>query len=102
MARVRYFAEKTAENSEKNHKKQDLGTWKPDGQLGECGFSIIKTNIFGGNVTKLGEIPYMALLGYKEPSGKIGYLCGGSVINKWYILTAAHCVNRDNWSGIPV
>ena len=44
-------------------------------------------------MTKLGEIPYMALLGYDTFNNKTAYYtCGGSVINKWYILTAAHCV----------
>ena len=77
---------------------QDLGTWLPRGDCEECGYPIVLTNIpsirvFGGTDTELGEMPYMALLGYRNPVNRqIVYHCGGSVINKWYILTAAHCV----------
>ena len=62
--------------------------WKPSGKKEECGSTTNFQSIVGGNLTKLGEIPYMALLSY---GGIFG--CGGSIINRWYILTAAHCVD---------
>jgi secreted trypsin-like serine protease len=72
---------------------QDLGTWKPDGgDQRECGLRTVPSNIVGGEDTKMGEFPYMALLGF-ETQGDVFYTCGGSVINKWYILTAAHCTH---------
>lgn len=73
---------------------QDSGKWKPDGNKEECGLSTTISNIFNGNVTKIGEVTYMALLGYFiADEQRIEYGCGGSIINKYYILTAAHCLN---------
>ena len=71
----------------------ELGTWKPNGDNGECGGNYIASSIVGGKTTKHGEFPYMALLGIRFRSGREQYLCGGSIINKWYVLTAAHCVS---------
>ena len=74
---------------------RNSGKWKPDFSKGECGLRIGLANIVGGKVAKVGEFPYMALLandGY--------YTCGGSVINKWYVLTAAHCMQFD-YDGNP-
>ena len=59
--------------------------------LGECGSKYTTENIVGGNTTQPGEFPYMALLGYKSEDNIIKFLCGGTLINKYYVLTAAHC-----------
>ena len=78
--------------------KKDSGKWLPDASKSECGHRTIPSNIVGGRVAKVGDYPYMALIYYdKNDDGKLsGYRCGGSLINKWYVLTAAHCINTEN------
>ncbi|CAH0594200.1 unnamed protein product [Chrysodeixis includens] len=57
----------------------------------QCG-NIESDRIWGGNRTRLYEMPWMVLLSYNSGRGtKLS--CGGSLINEWYVLTAAHCVS---------
>ena len=42
---------------------QKLGTWKPRSDSGDCGSRLEYTNIVGGDDAKLGEFPWMVLLG---------------------------------------
>ena len=39
--------------------------------------------IVGGTDTKLGEFPWMALIGSKNSGGTLEWTCGGTLINKW-------------------
>jgi len=62
---------------------------------GVCGTD--NTNrILGGEVTKIDEFPWMALIEYSKPNNRRGFHCGGVLISDRYVLTAAHCaVGKD-------
>lgn len=73
----------------------------------ECGGFPNAEQIFGGERTLPGEFPFLALLGYTSQrrsqilvQGKRVmedfkvWVCAGTIINNWYIVTAGHCVTR--------
>ena len=75
---------------------RNSGLWKPDGKKAECGKRLALTDIVGGSKAKIGDYPFMALIGYDLGFG-MEYKCGGSLINKRYVLTAAHCVDDEEF-----
>ena len=60
---------------------------------GECGIAGDAEFIVGGNNTKIGEFPWAALV--KKRGGRRWH-CGATLINKWYVVSAAHCDDDDN------
>ncbi|XP_040904064.1 coagulation factor IXa [Toxotes jaculatrix] len=45
--------------------------------------------IVGGNVVAPGEIPWQVAL-MTRPGGRL--FCGGSILSRWWVITAAHCL----------
>ncbi|XP_011166745.1 chymotrypsin-2 [Solenopsis invicta] len=59
----------------------------------------VTPKIVGGNVAILGEIPYQVSLQIIKTEY---HFCGGSIINRLYVLTAAHCMEGLNSKDISV
>ncbi|KAI4455190.1 modular serine protease [Holotrichia oblita] len=61
----------------------------------ECGIIPNQANplITYGKKTKPGQFPWHAAL-YHSKDGSLSYKCGGSLISKHHIITAAHCVSK--------
>ncbi|XP_052901921.1 CLIP domain-containing serine protease B14-like [Anopheles moucheti] len=64
-----------------------------------CGAPVIVSRITGGNDTDIGEYPWMALLRFRTRNYKITANCGGSLIAKRFVLTAAHCYTAAKKKG---
>ncbi|KAG5671674.1 hypothetical protein PVAND_001862 [Polypedilum vanderplanki] len=61
----------------------------------KCGKIDEIERISGGEEADLLEFPWNALIGYQSKTA-LEFLCGGSLINEFYVLTCAHCLVNPN------
>lgn len=70
---------------------------------GECGVPAwISNRITSGDVAGLGEFPWSTLLINEKQRGRDALFCGGVLISKLYVVTAAHCVKdlHQRWISV--
>lgn len=80
-------------NEPKLKTSASMGDKLPDKSI--CGIQSEDARIIGGQITEIGEFPWMALLRYRNLNGSdAGFRCGGTLINNRYVLTAAHCLKN--------
>ena len=60
---------------------------------GSCGVSPVNF-IFGGKEAKRGQFPFMVSFVYRSTSSYVENFCGGVLISRRHVLTAAHCFNN--------
>lgn len=56
----------------------------------------IRSLVFGGEVIKRGEWPWLVAIYLSEAFG-VSFACGGNLISAKAVLTAAHCVNSNKF-----
>ncbi|KAJ3644258.1 hypothetical protein Zmor_026924 [Zophobas morio] len=59
-------------------------------------YRVLPLTIIGGVRADPKEFPHMAAVGYEPAPGDVQWLCGGTIVSKNFVLTAAHCLSDMN------
>lgn len=62
-----------------------------------CGIQSYVAKIRGGQLAEIDEFPWMAMLLYEREKNQVAQQCGGALISRTYVITAAHCVTGKNF-----
>uniref|UniRef100_T1JYB4 Peptidase S1 domain-containing protein n=2 Tax=Tetranychus urticae TaxID=32264 RepID=T1JYB4_TETUR len=69
----------------------------------ESDWNSINTRVYGGTHAKDAEYPWIAHLRFFIGKNTTRYgLCGGSLIDEWHIITAAHCIHDSSKKLRPI
>lgn len=69
---------------------------------GECGVPRVDNRVTFGEEADLKDFPWTALLINEKFRGRNALFCGAALINKHYVVTAAHCLNDQDPKFITV
>jgi secreted trypsin-like serine protease len=62
----------------------------------------ISYRIVNGQLAREGAWPWQVAMYFKKSNGQFGQICGGSLIHRQWVLTAAHCILSKNASSFMV
>ncbi|CAL4142890.1 unnamed protein product, partial [Meganyctiphanes norvegica] len=81
----------------------NTGQWLTISSENECGRSF-RDNVVFGEATEKGDWPWLAALGIKDGLLGPGFrpICGGTLITKQHVITAAHCIKDVSYQDITV
>lgn len=63
---------------------------------------IARPLLVNGTSATTTQVPWQAALFAQNSRGEAGYVCSGSLIDKQWVLTAAHCFNLDTINRQPI